>query len=103
MLSGQYVPSVASEQRDGVWKDIHVVCKSCQTLPVPIDHRSRANRVEIIDVDVRTRAFDVEDHGLASLAVARSRACYAKPSAHMYSIGYAILEGLRNTYMCCSY
>ncbi len=74
MRSGQYVPSVASEQRDSVWKDVYVVRKPCQTLAIPIDHRSRANRVEVVNVDIRTRAFDVENHGLASLAIARSRA-----------------------------
>jgi len=94
MRSCQYDTSIASEQRNSVWKDIDVVCKTCQTLPIPIDHRSRANRVEVIDVNVRTRAFDVEDHGLASLAVASSRACYITSSAHICSSGREILEGL---------
>ena len=60
---------IALKQCDRVWEYVDIVSVTCQALSILVDHRRRSNRVEVIYIYIR-RAFNVEDHSLASLAVA---------------------------------
>ena len=75
--AGVFSISITPKQRNRVWEGIHIVCKTHQALSIPVDHGRRANGIEVVHVDVRRRAFDVEDHRLAGLAVAGRGTCYA--------------------------
>lgn len=98
-------PKSSFEERDGIWKDIHVIREACQTLPVLGDHVCGADGVEIVDEDLlHPSAFKAEDVGLADFSIAGiGTDCADNESERATGECYkGALRGWK-THMCCSY
>ena len=73
--------SLTPKHSDPIREHIDVIRRARDTCAIAIDHRCRTDGVEVIDDDVRARAFEGEDTGLAVEGVGWRGACYQMKQA----------------------